>query len=250
MYKRPPLRVRDQPEKVLDRMSIPKNSFLYKIINPEPTERYKQLRQPVYQKDAYLKLLKKNNEECGIPWVEPDIPEYEEPVRAEKPKQPDLGRMDWVYLETRILKSGIIRIKLNTSFMSLYEKYYSENKKPPLKTILQAYKSRGFDDKFLERVKELHEKRLAHAKRVSKAIDLIFNKETTKKSKKKKEELKIVERDEEENNDEDEQDQEDNDRKKMKLLTLNLTRKLKNKIKKKFIFQMEVMISCVLWVVV
>jgi len=211
MYKRPPLRVRDQPEKVLDRMSIPKNSFLYKIINPEPTERYKQLRQPVYQKDAYLKLLKKNNEECGIPWVEPDIPEYEEPVRAEKPKQPDLGRMDWVYLETRILKSGIIRIKLNTSFMSLYEKYYSENKKPPLKTILQAYKSRGFDDKFLERVKELHEKRLAHAKRVSKAIDLIFNKETTKKSKKKKEELKIVERDEEENNDEDEQDQEDNE---------------------------------------
>lgn len=195
MYKRPPLRVREQPTKIQEPVSILTNTFLHKITNPEPTVHYKNIKQAIYQKDAYLKLLKKNNEECNIPWVERDIPDYEAPVKAEVKRQPSLEMIDCVYLDIRILKSGIIRVKLNTLFASLYENYYSQAKKPPLKLIIQAYKSRGFDDQFLERVKKLHEKRLTHAKNVSKAIDLIFNKETVKKIKKtkSKEEVKIIE---------------------------------------------------------
>ena len=105
---------------------------------------------------------------------------------------------------------GIVRVKLNTSFASLYEKYYSKNKIPPIKTVIQAYKSQGFSQDFLDRIKRRHELRLAHAKKVSKAIDTIFNKEPAKKTKKKKEEEPKPEP-EEENNDEEEQDQDQED---------------------------------------
>ena len=82
--------------------------------------------------------------------------------------------------------------------------YQSKN----IKTVIQTYKSQGFSQNFLNRVKRRYELRLAHAKKVSKAIDMIFNKEPTKKTKKKKEEEPKPEP-EEENNDEEEQDQED-----------------------------------------
>jgi hypothetical protein len=209
MYKRPPLRVRDSVTRSPKHNKAPVGSFIHKLLNPPPTVYYERVKQPVYQKEAYLALLKKNHEVRGIEWVEPEIPDYEPPQTIEKPKEPELTYIDKVYLNLRILKSGIVRVKLNTSFSSLYEKYYSKNKIPPIKTVIQAYKSHGFSDKFLELVKISYEKRLAHAKKVSKAIDTIFNKEPAKKTKKKKEEEPKPEPEEENNNDEEEQDQED-----------------------------------------
>ena len=207
MYKRPPLRVRDLDTKAPKHNKAPVGSFIDKLMNPLPNVFYEQVKKPIYQKEAYLVLLKKNHEERGIEWVEPEIPDYEPPQLVEKPKEPELTIIDKVYLNLRILKSGIVRVKLNTSFYSLYEKYYSKNKLPPIKMIIQAYKSHGFDDNFLECIKTRHEKRFAFGKRVSKALDAIFNKEPAKKTKKKKEEEPKLET-EEENNDE-EQDQED-----------------------------------------
>jgi len=209
MYKRPPLRVRDPVVKTPQHNKAPEGSFIHKLLNPPPTIHFKQIKQPVYQKDAYLALLKKNHEERGIEWVEPEIPDYEPPQTVEKKREPELTFIDNVYLNTKILKSGVVRVKLNASFSSLYEKYYSKNKIPPIKTIIQTYKSHGFSQDFLDRVKRQHDLRLAHAKKVSKAIDAIFNKEPTKKTKKKKEEEPKSEPEPEEEEEEQEQDQED-----------------------------------------
>lgn len=190
MYKRPPLRVKDPVTKVSQHNKAPVGSFIHKLLNPPPTVYYEKIKQPVYQKEAYLALLKKNNEELGIPWVERDIPEYEPPKNIEKIKEPKVTTLDRVYINLKVLKNGLVRIKLNTSFYSLYEKYYSQNKIPPLKTIIQAYKSHGYSQKFLDGIKTNHQKRLDHGKKISKAIDLIFNKEQVKKPKKKKEDPK------------------------------------------------------------
>ena len=208
MYKRPPLRVRDPVTRAPQHNKAPVGTFIHRLLNPPPTVYYERVKQPVYQKEAYLALLKKNHEERGVEWVEPEIPDYEPPQIIEKQKEPELDFIDKVYLNLRILKSGIVRVKLNTSFSSLHEKYYSKNKIPPIKTIIQAYKSQGFSDNFLELIKTRHEKRLAFGKKVSKALDAIFNKEPAKKTKKKKEEEPKPEP-EEENNDEEEQDQDD-----------------------------------------
>ena len=206
MYKRPPLRVRDPVVKTPQCNKAPEGSFIHKLLNPPPTVHFRQIKQSVYQKEAYLVLLKKNHEERGIEWVEPEIPHYEPLQTVEKMKEPELTFIDNVYLNSKILKSGVVRVKLNTSFSTLYEKYYSENKIPPIKTVIQAYKSQGFSQDFLDHIKRRYDLRLAHAKKVSNAIDAIFNKEPTKKTKKKKEEEP---KPEEENNDEEEQDQED-----------------------------------------
>ena len=206
MYKRPPLRVRDPVVKTPQYNKASEGSFIHKLLNPPPTVHFKQIKQSVYQKDAYFALLKKNHEELGIEWIEPEMPDYVPPQIVEKMREPELTFIDKVYLNPKILKSGVVRVKLNTSFSSLYEKYYSENKIPPIKTVIQAYKSQGFSQDFLDRIKRRYDLRLAHAKKVSKAIDAIFNKEPAKKTKKKKEEEP---KPEEENNDEEEQDQED-----------------------------------------
>ena len=207
MYKRPPLRVREEP-----RVSTrPKpGSFLDKIVNPPPSAGYKQKKYPVYMKDAYLSLLKRNCDELGIEYKEPDIPDYVPPQRPDPVEEPQLTFADKVYMKVRILKSGIIRIKLDTSFITLYEKYYSNQKQPPMKSVIQAYKSLGFSSEFLEKVKTKFSKFADHKKKVQEKIDSIFNKEPVKKPKKTKKKEELIEDEneeiEEERNDEEEED--------------------------------------------
>src|SRR6056300_1478433 len=93
-----------------------------------------------------------------------------------------------VYLKMRILKSGIVRIKLDASIATLHEKYYKKALRPPMKSIIQAYKSMGFSTQFLEKIKKRFEWKVKEQKRIEKVVDKIFNKEPVKKVKKKKEE--------------------------------------------------------------
>ena len=79
-------------------------------------------------------------------------------------------------------------LQLETSFVSLYEKYYSKNKMPPQKSVIAAYKSFGFSDKYLDRIKYNYKKLPILQKRFENMFEKIFNKETVKKTKKKKEE--------------------------------------------------------------
>ena len=201
MYKRPPLRVREEPRP----STRPKpGTFLDRIVNPPPSVPYVRKKYPVYQKEVYLALLKRNCKELGLEYKEPDIPDYVPPQRSKPPIEPQLTFSDKVYMKVRILKSGIIRIKLDASFANLYEKYYSKQKQPPMKSVIQAYKSMGFSPEFLEKIKTRYSKFAEHRKKVEKMIDEIFNKEPAKKPKKKKEE--VIEEEEEEEEDEEDQD--------------------------------------------
>ena len=210
MYKRPQLRVRNtlvnhQPVK------IPEGSFLHDIVNPGPTKFYKYEPAPVYEKETYLTMLKRNCECLGIPYKEPKLPEYERPVRPEPKKEPEITFSDRVYVKMKILKSGIVRIKLDASIASLHEKYYSKAKRPPMKTVIQAYKSMGFSEEFLEKIKKGFERNVVQQKRIEKVIDKIFNKEPVKKPKKKKKEEEIVEEEKEDVEDDTPEDDDEDD---------------------------------------
>ena len=214
MYKRPPSRPKvvhtsRGPHKIAE------GSFLHGLINSGPTTFYKYEPAPVYKEEDYLKMLKRNNETLGIPYKDPQLPKCENPVKPEPKKEPELTFCDRVYVKMKILKSGIVRIKLDTSIATLHEKYYSKAKRPPMKIIVQAYKSMGFSREFLEKIKKGFAKNDEQQKRVEKLIDKIFNKEPVKKIKRKKKE-EVVEEEKEEVEDEeppedDDEEEEDDD---------------------------------------
>lgn len=210
MYKRPSLRVRKFPQNVHEPVNIEEGTFLHSIVSPEPTVWHTHTKMPIYQKEAYLALLKKNCEEIGIEFKDPNIPDYVPPENPKPLSRPELTYLDHVSLKLRYLKNGTIRVKLETSIASLYEKYYSKNKLPPMKLIIQAYKSVGFDEEFLEKIKKNYEKSVVFAKKVGPAIDAIFNKEPTKKIKKKKKE-EVIEDDGVPDDEEEPDDPEDDD---------------------------------------
>jgi len=194
MYKRPLPRVRNdytdpRPVKFTD------GSFLHGIVNPGRTEVFKFEPGPVYKKDAYLNALEKHYKQCGIPFRNPQLPDSVKIVIPEPTREPELVFGDQVYLKMRILKSGIVRIKLDASIATLHEKYYKKALRPPMKSILSAYKSMDFSQEFLDKIKQNFDKKAEQQKRVGKIIDKIFNKEPVKKVKKKKkeEEEEIVE---------------------------------------------------------
>jgi hypothetical protein len=213
MYKRPPLRVNNNtPTKCHEPIKLPEGSFIHKLLNPPPTVRYEMIRQPVYAKDVYITLLKKNYDALGLEYKNPPIPDYVPKIRAEPQKEPVLGCAEQVYVKLRILKNGIIRVKLDTSFATIHEKYYSKQKTPPIKTSIQAYKSMGFSDEFIEKIKKKYDKKIEFGKRISNIIDSVFNKEPAKKPKKKKKEEEEEENELNEDEDIIEDDQEDEDK--------------------------------------
>ena len=169
--------------------------FLGSIIHNEPPKFYERVKQPVYQQDVYLKALKKNYEDNGLPFKDPELPDYVEPERPQPTKEPELTYGDRVQVTFRILKSGIVRIKVNAAIADVYDKYYRRGKKPPFKTVLQAYKSHGFSKEFLEKIKMKNEKQKLFATKVEKILEKIFDKEPVKKPKKEKK--KPVEEEEE-----------------------------------------------------
>lgn len=205
MYKRPLPRVRNIYD-TRKPVNIPTGSFLHGLLNPGLTIVYKYEPAPVYKKESYLEALKKHYESYGIPYKEPQLPDYYEPIKPVPKKEPEIVYGDQVYLKLKILKSGVVRIKLDTSIATLYERYYKKGVRPPMKNILQAYKSMGFSNEYLEKIKKSFEKNVQQQKRVGGVIDKIFNKDPVKKvKKKKKEEDEIVE---EEVNDDDDDDDE------------------------------------------
>lgn len=175
------------------------------------------VKQPVYQQENYLKLLEKHYKDVGVPFKKPDLPIYVSPPKPEVKKEPELGPPDRVYLKLRYLKNGTVRVKLDTSFIMLYERYYKKHKLPPFKSVVAAYKSFGFSEAFLERIKKTYSKRSEVQKRFEKMYESIFNKETVKKgkNKKKKEDEMIpdedLDRDEVEVEVDDEEEEEEDD---------------------------------------
>ena len=191
MYKRPSQRVRCNYE--YSHKVPPEGSFLYKLLNPPPTQHTVKIKQPVYHQDEYLKLLESNYKSLGLPFVDPGLPVVVPKVSPEPPKEPELVYGDRVQVNLRVLKSGIVRIKINSAIADVYSKYYKQGKRPPFKTILNAYKSHGFSKEYLERITKNNEKRKAFALKIEKVFAKIFDKEPVKKVKKKKKEEEIEE---------------------------------------------------------
>jgi hypothetical protein len=184
MFKRPSQRVKIDGE--IPRSRPIEGSYLYDIIKQTPTQFYEHKKAPIYMLDSYLKMLKQNNERMGIPYVEPELPEatpLPDPVIS---KEPELIFGDRVQVTLRVLKSGIVRVKVNGAIATMYEKYYKKAIHPPIKEIVQAYKSHGFSKEFLEKIKKSHEKKMVFAKKVPKILEKIFDKEPVKKPKKEK----------------------------------------------------------------
>ena len=196
MYKRPSQRVKVHTSHV--RGSIPDDTFIGRITKSKPTIQYKFVKGPVYHQDDYLKLLEANYKKMGLPYVDPQLPIVQPRVYPEPRKEPELTFGDRVQVNLRVLKSGIVRVKINSAIAELYAKYYKHAKRPPFKMVLQAYKSHGFSKEFLQRIEKNNDKRKDLYIRIEKVFTNIFDKEPMKKIKKKKKEEEIVEPIEEE----------------------------------------------------
>lgn len=203
MQKRPSQRVKCPPPIKGDRPI--EGSLLYDIINTAPTTFYKYKKAPVYDKDIYLKFLEKNNRELNIPYKEPELPDFTPYQPPKPPDEPDLEFGDRIQVVLKVLKSGIVRVKINGAIATMYQKYYKQAKQPPIKTIIQAYKSHGFSKEYLERIKKGYDKKMLFAKKVPGILAKIFDKEPVKKPKKEKEKKK-PEEDEMPEDDEEEDD--------------------------------------------
>ena len=193
MYKRPSQRVKVHTSHIHG--SIPDDTFIGRITKRNPVIQFKFVKEPVYHQDDYLKLLEANYKKMGLPYVDPQLPIVQPRVYPEPPKEPELTFGDRVQVNLRVLKSGIVRVKINSAIAELYDKYYKHAKRPPFKMVLQAYKSHGFSNEFLQRIDKNNEKRTREALRIEKIFTKIFDKEPTKKVKKakKKEEPELNE---------------------------------------------------------
>ena len=196
MYKKPSQRVKVHPSHI--RGGIPDDTFVGRIVQSKPTIQFKFVKEPVYHQDDYLKLLEENYKKMGLPYVDPQLPIIQPRVYPEPRKEPELTFGDRIQVNLRVLKNGIVRVKINSAIAELYAKYYKHAKRPPFKMVLQAYKSHGFSKEYLQRIEKNNEKRKDLYIRIEKVFTKIFDKEPTKKIKKKKKEEEIVEPIEEE----------------------------------------------------
>lgn len=212
MFKRPQIRPREPPRPFHKRDVLP-GSLVYDIINPKPTESYKQPIRPVFRQNDYIALFNRYQREAGLPEKTFDhLPPESDYTERTVVKPPRLEALDWIYLTVNVLKNGKVKVKLNTSVYDMYEKYYKKNKIPPNKTLVKCYKTLGFSNEFIDTL----DKKLLEKPKISKIvaakIDKVFNKPAAPKTKKKKQEPEPEpEQDIEEVSDDEEEDQEDDD---------------------------------------
>lgn len=192
MYKRPSQRVKVDG---YEHRPAPVGSFLHKLMNPSPIQYPVHIKRPIYQQDLYLRLFKENQKVMGITYVDPQLPILPPTVYPEPRKEPELTYGDSVQVVLRVLKNGIVRVKVNGAIADMYAKYYgpgvNHDKIPPFKAILQAYKAHGFSKEFLNRITKNNDKRKSIQIRIDKVFTKIFDKEPVKKVKKEKK--KVVE---------------------------------------------------------
>lgn len=194
MYKRPSRRVKIDHD---GRCSAParEGSFLYKLLNPPPTKFPVKVKQPVYHQDDYLKLLKASDERMGLKYVDPGLPIVTPIVYPDPLQEPDLPYSDHIRVTLKILKSGIVRVKVYPSIAILNEKYWSKCIVAPLKPVIQAFKAYGFSDDFIKNIEKSQKKADLFKQKVGKIIEKIFDKEPVKKIKKKKKVEEVIEED-------------------------------------------------------
>jgi len=154
VFKRPQLRCKFET----NTCSLKPGDSLYDTIYPPIHDLRVQPVRPVYHQERYLQLLEQNYKSYGLPFKDrklPVLPKYVKPITQE---EPDVQFYDRVYLMITILKSGIVRVKLNTGMVDLYEKYFKYNKHPPQKSIIKVYRSLGFSEKLIKKIEASYRK--------------------------------------------------------------------------------------------
>jgi len=219
MFHRPSPRVRYPPFTKGDRSFLPFRE----------TKHFVTVKEPVYKYDDYIRLLEGNNKAMGIPFTDPNLPvvrvfepvyKYDvyKPVDLERVpvplplpplKEPELEFSDRVQVLLTVLKNGKVRVKTNTAIATLHETYFKKLKQPPLKAILQAYKSYGFSQVFLDTLKVKYEKKQAFTKRIGKIFSDIFERKPVPKPKPKKVKIEVEEEEPEAEEEEEEEEEED-----------------------------------------
>jgi hypothetical protein len=184
---------------------------IIKRFKTEPSRPQKQKSFHVQAHEVYLRLLERNYKECGVPFKAPEVTELQPPKKSDTPDEPKLDFVDKVYMKINILKSGKVRIKLVPHFLEMWNNYYSKGKKPPIKTVIAAYKAVGFSNAFLEKITVSQKKRVEFAKKIEKIIEKIFDKSTTTKRKPVKSKVEEKVEDIEDRCDPPEEDDEDDD---------------------------------------
>ena len=170
MYKRPSQRVKIDHD---GQRHAParEGSFLYKLLNPPPTKFPVKVKQPVYHQDDYLKLLKASDERMGLKYVDPGLPIVTPIVTPNPPQEPDLPYSDHIRVTLKILKSGIVRVKVYPSIAILNEKYWSKRVVAPVKPVIQAFKAYGFSDEFIKNIEKSQKKADLFKQKVGKIIE-------------------------------------------------------------------------------
>jgi len=210
MLKRPALRPRESHD--VPSTKPAEGTFLHSILRAGETKYYKP--EPVYIQnyENYIDNLRKSCERSGVEFVLPKnvlpmppretaVPQKVAPVRY----------IDDAILKVNVLKCGKVRVKIITQMATLYEKYISKNKIPPVKTLAAALKAVGYDEDFVSKLSSKIDKRKNDMGARYKKLELVFNKPSTSSKKKTKKEIIPDADPEEEPEDDDDEDDEDDD---------------------------------------
>ena len=109
---------------------------------------------PIYQLEAYLDLRERYDRQLGIEF---DRAAYVQslaplavPEKKKRERQPHtpVSMFDKVYVRIRYTETGVC-VKLLSKMFTIYEKYYTRGKQPPIDELVDAYKEHGYGEKFL-----------------------------------------------------------------------------------------------------
>jgi hypothetical protein len=138
-------------------------------------------------KDVYLELLNKSLVSAGLEPIYPDIPDSEDTVREFPVPEIVEGDPEKVRVVLKCLKSGKIRVKLDTLFRENFIKVSSTQTPQSITSWVQACKNIGMSGEFIDTMVTKHKKRIEHGKKVASKMEAIFEGLGAAKTKKKKE---------------------------------------------------------------
>ena len=158
------------------------HGVVYDIIHPRVTPTLEQEKRFYYQNsDQYLRILEENYKQLGVPFKKPQVSDPPNKTTRSSDVEKHFDFPDRLVVKINILKSGIVRVKILTSMVNLWEKYYSKSKTPPPKSVISAYKNMGYSETFIKNLQSNFDKKKAMKVRYEKIIESIFEKAPKKK---------------------------------------------------------------------
>lgn len=185
---------------------LQKGTFLYNLIHPPPPEVRSKPVNAHYDRDEYIRMLRKNAEYWDIPFKEPYVVEIpRKPVNNPEDNCP-VKYLDHIPVNLSVLKNGKIKIKIFPHVAQLNEKYFSKNKQAPLNALVSAFKAVGASDTYIEKMTKTCNNKKNMNKKFEKLIALIFDKKAPSATAIKKKPQKPKDPEEESEDEEEEEE--------------------------------------------